>query len=78
MADSRKLAESTPEEAIRVYKNILMQVIDQRPSGMRQRLADALGKHRSFVTQIIEPVLFHADTVKTFAGYLFRLPFQPG
>ncbi|RUU63218.1 hypothetical protein EOD03_38125, partial [Mesorhizobium sp. M7A.T.Ca.TU.009.01.1.2] len=27
----------------------------QRPSGMRQRLADALGKHRSFVTQISSP-----------------------
>ena len=29
--------------------------IDQRPSGTRQRLADALGKHRSFVTQITSP-----------------------
>jgi hypothetical protein len=40
------------EEAIRAYKSILSHVIDQRPSGTRQRLADALGKHRSFVTQI--------------------------
>ena len=31
------------------------EVIDQRPSGTRQRLADALGKHRSFVTQITSP-----------------------
>ena len=30
-------------------------MIDQRPSGTRQRLADALGKHRSFVTQITSP-----------------------
>jgi hypothetical protein len=43
------------EEAIRAYKTILSHVIDQRPSGMRQRLADALGKHRSFVTQISSP-----------------------
>src|SRR5262245_66697244 len=43
------------EEAIRAYKSILSHVIDQRPSGMRQRLADALGKHRSFVTQITSP-----------------------
>ena len=43
------------EEAIRAYKALLSQVIDQRPSGMRQRLADALGKHRSFVTQICSP-----------------------
>lgn len=43
------------EEAIRAYKEILSHVIDQRPSGTRQRLADALGKHRSFVTQITSP-----------------------
>ena len=43
------------EEAIRAYKEILSHVIDQRPSGTRQRLADTLGKHRSFVTQITSP-----------------------
>jgi hypothetical protein len=53
MADNAPLPGS--EEAIRAYKTILSQVIDQRPSGMRQRLADALGKHRSFVTQISSP-----------------------
>ncbi|MER8382590.1 hypothetical protein NKH89_09740 [Mesorhizobium sp. M0923] len=53
MAD--KASQSGPEETIRAYKTILSQVIDQRPSGMRQRLADALGKHRSFVTQISSP-----------------------
>ncbi|MER9681097.1 hypothetical protein NKJ23_17410 [Mesorhizobium sp. M0184] len=53
MAD--KASQSGPEEAIRAYKTILSQVIDQRPSGMRQRLAGALGKHRSFVTQISSP-----------------------
>jgi hypothetical protein len=43
------------EEAIRAYKTVLSTVIEQRPSGTRQRLADALGKHRSFVTQITSP-----------------------
>lgn len=43
------------EEAIRAYKTILATVIDQRPSGTRQRLADVLGKNRSFVTQITSP-----------------------
>lgn len=40
------------EEAIKSYKEMLTTLIDKRPSGTRQRLADALGKHRSFVTQI--------------------------
>ena len=51
-----KVPEANSEEAIRAYKTILSLVIDQRPSGMRQRLADALGKHRSFVTQITSPI----------------------
>ncbi|MBZ9843906.1 MULTISPECIES: hypothetical protein [Mesorhizobium] len=55
MARTEKISETGSEEAIRAYKTILSQVIDQRPSGMRQRLADALGKHRSFVTQISSP-----------------------
>ena len=49
------MAESDNDAAIRAYKTVLSAVIDQRPSGMRQRLADALGKHRSFVTQICSP-----------------------
>jgi len=40
------------EELIKVYKARLGDIIDRRPSGTRQRLADALGKHRSFVTQM--------------------------
>jgi hypothetical protein len=55
MAETDKTPEPGSEGAIRAYKTILSQVIDQRPSGMRQRLADALGKHRSFVTQISSP-----------------------
>src|ERR1041384_3030925 len=37
------------------YKRILLRVLDLRPSGMRQRLADALGANRSFVSQITNP-----------------------
>lgn len=43
------------EEAILVYKRLLQDVLNQRPSGTRQRLSDALGKHRSFVTQMTSP-----------------------
>jgi hypothetical protein len=39
-------------EALAAYKVILRDVLDARPSGTRQRLAIALGKNRSFVTQM--------------------------
>lgn len=42
-------------EAVARYKAILQKVIDTRPSGTRQRLAGALGKNRSFVSQITNP-----------------------
>lgn len=41
--------------AISEYKKLLKQVLDLRPSGTRQRLATALGKNRSFVSQIANP-----------------------
>jgi len=37
------------------YKTILRSVIEERPSGMGQRLSEALGKNRSFVSQIANP-----------------------
>jgi hypothetical protein len=40
---------------VEAYKTILRTVLDQRPSGTRQRLATALGKNRSFVTHISNP-----------------------
>jgi hypothetical protein len=40
---------------VEAYKTILRKVLDQRPSGTRQRLATALGKNRSFVTHISNP-----------------------
>lgn len=44
-----------PDAHIRAYKAVLSRVLETRPSGARQRLADALGKHRSFITQITSP-----------------------
>lgn len=37
------------------YKGVLQRVLENRPSGTRQRLAQALGKNRSFVSQIANP-----------------------
>jgi hypothetical protein len=42
-------------EAVAAYKAILRDVLDRRPSGTRQRLAQALGKARSFISQITSP-----------------------
>jgi hypothetical protein len=41
--------------AVEAYKTLLRNVLDRRPSGTRQRLANALGKNRSFVSQISNP-----------------------
>ncbi|VAW17115.1 hypothetical protein MNBD_ALPHA09-1585 [hydrothermal vent metagenome] len=37
------------------YKTLLRQVIANRPSGVRNRLAQALGKNKSFISQITNP-----------------------
>jgi hypothetical protein len=41
--------------AVAEYKRVLARVLENRPSGTRQRLAVALGKNRSFVSQIANP-----------------------
>jgi hypothetical protein len=48
-------AEKTPHEAVAAYKRMLAGVLERRPSGTRQRLAVALAKNRSFVSQITNP-----------------------
>jgi len=40
---------------VAAYKEILQRVLEARPSGTRQRLATALAKNRSFITQITSP-----------------------
>jgi hypothetical protein len=44
------------KDAIAAYKTVFKAVLDKRPSGMRLRLADALGKNRSFISQISNPI----------------------
>jgi hypothetical protein len=41
--------------AVAAYKRIFKEVLDNRPSGMRIRLAHAIGKNRSFISQISNP-----------------------
>jgi hypothetical protein len=55
--DSRDLpAASAPrEELIAAYKRLLQTYLDRRPSGLRLKIAKAIGKHRSFVSQIANP-----------------------
>jgi hypothetical protein len=48
-------AEKIPHETVAAYKRMLAGIIDKRPSGTRQRLATALAKNRSFVSQITNP-----------------------
>ncbi len=54
MTDSAEVSESEPD-AVAAYKAVFKAVLDKRPSGMRLRLADALGKNRSFISQISNP-----------------------
>jgi len=49
------LAEPADVSAVAEYKRIFKDVLDSRPSGMRIRLAHAMGKNRSFVSQISNP-----------------------
>lgn len=43
------------QHPVSAYKQLLAAIIDRRPSGTRQRLATALAKNRSFVSQITNP-----------------------
>lgn len=45
------------DPAVAGYKRLLKECLDRRPSGTRQRLAAALGTHKSFVSQITNPTL---------------------
>ena len=49
------LDEAEEVSAVAEYKRIFKEVLDSRPSGMRIRLAHAMGKNRSFVSQISNP-----------------------
>ena len=47
--------EQREGNAVAEYKRVLAKVLENRPSGTRQRLAVALGKNRSFISQIANP-----------------------
>jgi hypothetical protein len=53
--DDQPRAPRSEEATVAAYKEILRRVLDRRPSGIRQRLAEALGKNRSFISQISNP-----------------------
>ena len=48
-------SDKVPHDEVAAYKRMLAEIIERRPSGTRQRLATALAKNRSFVSQITNP-----------------------
>jgi hypothetical protein len=54
MDDSRD-SRTVQANAVAEYKRILSEALDLLPSGTRKRLAAALGKNRSFISQISNP-----------------------
>lgn len=68
MTDTRRASVADPT-AVAVYKGILQDVLYHRPSGTRQRLAEALGNKASFISQIANPAYSvpiptrHVDTI---------------
>jgi hypothetical protein len=54
-ADAGEGTRGPGDSNVADYKVILRRVLDNRPSGTRLKLAAALGKNRSFVTQITNP-----------------------
>jgi len=55
LTDEAAVSANEPD-TVAAYKAVFKAVLDKRPSGMRLRLADALGKNRSFISQISNPV----------------------
>ena len=55
MAARAPAKSEAPQERVSAYKRVLQEVLDSRPSGMRQRLAEALEKNRSFISLISNP-----------------------
>ncbi len=49
------LEEPGEISAVAEYKRVFKEVLDSRPSGLRIKLAHAMGKNRSFVSQISNP-----------------------
>ena len=71
MAETRRLREAS-SGAVADYKQVLQRVLDSRPSGMRQRLAEALGKNRSFISQISNPA-YQVPIPARHVGVIFEI-----
>jgi hypothetical protein len=54
-SDAGENVQGRDDRDVADYKTILRQVLDNRPSGTRLKLAAALGKNRSFISQITNP-----------------------
>ena len=50
-------SDLSTEDALAAYKALLRDLINQRPSGTRQRIAKVLGTHKSFISQVTNPAL---------------------
>lgn len=67
----------TAEDPVAVYKTLLRDTIDRRPSGTRQKIALALGKHKSFVSQITNPAYAMPVPAKHLATIFELCHFSP-
>jgi hypothetical protein len=69
MAKTEESTAPSTENPVTDYKRILSEVLDRRPSGTRIRLAAELGKNRSFISQIANPIY----TTPIPAGHIERI-----
>lgn len=65
------VGRGSKQERIAAYKSTLRRLIDQRPSGIRRRIAEVTGTHKSFISQVTNPSdptplpARHIDTIFT-------------
>lgn len=50
-----KVVRENKQDLIQAYKHLLKEAVEARPSGIRLRIASAIGKNKSFVSQITNP-----------------------
>ena len=53
--DTELQGQTSRNELIASYKALLRDIIDRNPSGLRLRIANTLGTHRSFLSQLTNP-----------------------
>ena len=51
----KRTRRETTRDPVKTYKQLLQSILEQRPSGTRRRLAERLGKNRSFISQFSNP-----------------------